>query len=182
MKTIVKAFCIAICICSSMGVSATDHQTLFADTLTQPSGENAAAFIIQSIENQEQELLIATLAITKSSNVELQKLSARIISEQENFLSQLNSFREQYGQTVLVVTQPNDGDNSAIMKLKAAGGDSFDKKWLDAMITINEKTIQDYSQNAAKDVTASIRKMYKDAVEQLLEQQKELEAFRNKQS
>lgn len=156
------------------------------DTAAQPASaasDNEAVILSTTIGHQEQELLIASLAITKSSSAELQKFGGKIIAEQESLLAGLNELRVRNKFPSINVNEPADvvpDDSPEISKLKATGGDSFDRKWLDAMIMINGKTMSDYESNAAHTDNVMVKKVYQVGLDQLKLHQAELETFRSK--
>lgn len=143
--------------------------------------EKDADFVANAVASNLAEIQLAKLAIERSSNPEVKKVAQMLEADHTKTLTELKALAS--AKSITVPVEPEDEAMRDVKNLREEKAEDFDKKWLDEVEDMHEKSIDKFEKRADKGEDAEIKafasktlphlKMHKEKIEQCEENMKE---------
>ncbi len=136
------------------------------------------SFVSNAIRANREEIMMAQLAMQKSTNPQIQSLAQRLINDHQQLLQELEKLNTRGNQM-----NRNDStatNNNKAMAYNNLSGNEFDRKWVSDMIMGHTKTINEFKAELGKTQNADIKNLIIKSLPIVSDHLRQLEALRNK--
>ncbi|HYG01016.1 MAG TPA: DUF4142 domain-containing protein [Chryseosolibacter sp.] len=145
------------------------------------SMEKDADFVANAVASNLAEIQLAKLASERSSSPEVKKLAQMLEEEHTKTLTELKALAS--AKSISVPVEPEDEAVRKMENLREEKAEDFDKKWLDEVKDMHEKSIDKFEKRSEKSEDAEVKalasktlphlKMHKEKIEQCEEKIKD---------
>lgn len=114
--------------------------------------DNDKKFLAMAAQSDQNEMALSKVAVDKASNPAVKAFAQKMIAEHTKLTASMKPYAESWG---LTPPEGPDADHQkAISKLNDLSGDSFDKEYMDDMVTDHAKALRAFTSEAndTKDV------------------------------
>jgi putative membrane protein len=150
------------------------HQEVIADTA------NDTSFISKAIQANQHEIMLAQMALQKSSSAEVKELAQRLINDHTQLLQQFQNLR---GTNIAnnSATMNNAPDSTGINNMyNNISGITFDRQWVGDMISGHQRTLSDFRTELNTTSDASLKALINNALPTIQAHLKQLQVLRGK--
>jgi putative membrane protein len=119
------------------------------------ANEKDAQFVVDASSGSYDEISIADVALSKSSNADIKLLAQSLKDDHSAFITELNGLASKKSITVPAVASEDGG--KAVTKLSEAKVTDFDKDWLEKEKDMHEKSVKKYEDASNNCTDADIK-------------------------
>src|SRR5690349_24276816 len=132
------------------------HENEFIDTTGDTS------FISKAIQANQHEIMMAQIAVQKSSRAEVKQLAQRLITDHTQLLQQLQNLQ---GSSANNAMSNNIADSTGVNTMyNNISGITFDRQWVGDMISGHQKTLTDFKTELTVTNNASLKALINNAL------------------
>src|SRR5262245_19330699 len=148
-----------------VGVTAIAASSPWFAAATEKPASSTASFLQKAVEDQQLEIVLARLAITKAANDEIKAFGARMIQDHQQANQEVRflAFKED----VHLLMQLNAQAIDQKAQLSRLIGREFDQAYISTMLRNHAKTLQEFEQEALTEQENEVRQWAAAAVPQL---------------
>lgn len=117
--------------------------------------EKDARFLVHATSDSYDQIKLASVAITKTTNGAIKKMAEEIKDEHSAIITELNSMAS--NKSVTIANTPSEEANTAAMDLSKSSLGSFNKDWLKKIEDLQKITVKIYEDASNKSVDANIK-------------------------
>jgi putative membrane protein len=152
------------------------HENVIADTV------NDTSFISKAIQANQHEIMMAQMALQKSSSAEVKELAQRLITDHTQLLQQLQNLHgTNSGNTNNNAAYSHTMDSTGINNMyNNISGITFDRQWVGDMIAGHQKTLTDFRTELNTTNDAALKALINNALPTIQEHLKKLQVLRGK--
>jgi putative membrane protein len=140
--------------------------------------ENDADFVAKTVELNYGEIKFAQLATQNSSNPEVKKMAAMLVTDHTKTLNELKAFAS--GKSISVPVEEDDEARRKTERFSDEAGKDFDKKWCRQMIDRHEESINKFEKRIDKTEDADLKAWLTKTLPVLKSHRDQLEAIHDR--
>jgi putative membrane protein len=140
--------------------------------------ENDADFVAKTVELNYGEIKFAQLATQNSSNPEVKKMAAMLVTDHTKTLNELKAFAS--GKSISVPVEEDDEARRKTERFSDEAGKDFDKKWCREMIDRHEESINKFEKRIDKTEDADLKAWLNKTLPVLKSHRDQLEAIHDR--
>jgi putative membrane protein len=140
--------------------------------------ENDADFVARTVELNYGEIKFAQLATQNSSNPEVKKMAAMLVTDHTKTLNELKAFAS--GKSISVPVEEDDEARRKTERFSDEAGKDFDKKWCRQMIDRHEESINKFEKRIDKTEDADLKAWLTKTLPVLKSHRDQLEAIHDR--
>lgn len=119
------------------------------------AGEKDAEFVVDATSSSYNEVSIAEVALSKSTNAEIKKMAAELKNDHSAIINELKKVGESKSISMPVAATEDAMEEAKDLNEKKAK--DFDKAWLSEVKTMHEKSVKKYEDASANATDADIK-------------------------
>jgi len=151
------------------------HDNGKADTTIDTS------FVTKAIRANQHEIMMAQLALQKSSSAEVKELAQRLITDHTQLLQQLQNLKGSNTNNDNSNAMNNNEDSTGInTTYNNISGITFDRQWVGDMIAGHQKTLSDFRTELNTTSDTNLKNLISNALPAIQEHLKQLQVLRGK--
>ena len=137
------------------------------------------SFVSKAIDANRHEIMMAQVALQKSSSAEVKALAQKLVTDHTQLLQQLQNLK---GNNVNSNTTTNNfTDSTGVNTMyNNISGITFDRQWVGDMIAGHQKTLTDFKTELAQTNDANLKTLINNALPTIQEHLKQLQMIRGK--
>ena len=140
--------------------------------------ENDADFVARTVELNYGEIKFAQLATQNSSNPEVKKMAAMLVTDHTKTLNELKAFAS--SKSISVPVEEDDEARRKTERFSDEAGKDFDKKWCKEMIDRHEESINKFEKRIDKTEDADLKAWMTKTLPTLKSHRDQLEAIHDR--
>lgn len=140
--------------------------------------ENDADFVARTVELNYGEIKFAQLASQNSSNPEVKKIAAMLVTDHTKTLNELKAFAS--SKSISVPVEEDDEARRKTERFSDEAGKDFDKKWCKEMIDRHEESINKFEKRIDKTEDADLKAWLTKTLPVLKSHRDQLEAIHDR--
>jgi putative membrane protein len=140
--------------------------------------ENDADFVARTVELNYGEIKFAQLASQNSSNPEVKKMAAMLVTDHTKTLNELKAFAS--SKSITVPVEEDDEARRKTERFSDEAGKDFDKKWCKEMIDRHEESINKFEKRIDKTEDADLKAWLTKTLPALKSHRDQLEAIHDR--
>jgi putative membrane protein len=151
-----------------------DNMTADADT----------AFVSKAIQANRHEVMMAQLALQKSTSAEVKALAQKLVTDHTQLLQQLQNLQGSNTSNNPALSNDsmsNSSDSTGVNNMyNDISGITFDRQWISDMITGHQKAIADFKVELTKTDDGGLKALINNALPVMQEHLRQLQVLRGK--
>ncbi len=140
--------------------------------------ENDADFVANTVANNYGEIKFAQLATQNSSNPEVKKMAAMLVTDHTKTLNELKALAS--SKAITVPVEEDDEARRKTERFSDEAGKDFDKKWCKEMIDRHEESINKFEKRIDKTEDAELKAWLNKTLPTLKSHRDQLEAMHDR--
>jgi putative membrane protein len=142
------------------------------------TSDRDTSFLAKAIEANQHEIMMAQMAMQRSSSPEVKSVAQKLISDHTQLLQQLQGLK---GSNTDSTTRGNYSDSTGVNAMyNNISGITFDRQWVGEMIAGHQKTLSDFRAELAQANDANLKTVINNALPVIQDHLKQLQILRGK--